>query len=227
MALFKKKRSSGRRWTEAEIRKLCNMWPDYSVRAIKEAFPGRSWEAILHVALRLKLGPRYQGFVSLQCAEKKIGYDAEWIRLRIKEGEILGHRVGIGTQYPRFVVDLEDLEEYVKRYTKLETFRSAGKRHGISGFHLARIYKALGKSSAEGRTRPHLVPSEVDQVVSTWKDQTTKRKLARAASKKAHPTKGTVHPVGSIVSQALSQMEPGNEHSLSCSDSESTIGQAA
>lgn len=226
---FAKRKSSGKRWTPEKIRKFCDMWPDYSAREIKRVFKDRSWRALRHMATKLKLGPRFRGFMSVRAAAQKIGYDIQWILKLIRNGEIKSHRLGVGQRFKREMLDFEELEAYVKRYVRLDTWESGGARNGLTGSSVRRIYARLGKldpAKHRGWSR-RLDPREVDETVRIWKSLTAAQKTALAAMKKAHPTKDIAFLVGSIVSQASSPMEPGNERSLSCSDSASIIGQAA
>ena len=228
---FAKKKSSGRAWSPEEVLKFCDMWPDYSVRAIKEAFPDRSWKALRHKAWSLKLGARYQGFVSVRKAAKLTGYSTVWVRERIARGEIQAHKTGVGKKFTRLAIDIEQLEEFIKHRLKLETFESAGARHNMSGNHMSVIFRKLGKlpyvKGSKKITAPRLDPDEVDATVAEWKKRLEKQNAARAVMMKARRSEGSASPVGSTVSLSSKPKDNSSGRSSCSSATESTLGQAA
>lgn len=65
-----------RRWTAEENARLRELWPEYSYRAVRAAFQGRSWTAIKDHASALGIRRlRTQGLVSLRTAERVTGVD--------------------------------------------------------------------------------------------------------------------------------------------------------
>lgn len=64
----------GIRWTRAEDVLLRSLWADCARRTLQERL-GRSWHAIELRALRLKLGRRWGGYMSLAEAAACAGYD--------------------------------------------------------------------------------------------------------------------------------------------------------
>jgi len=107
------------------------------------------------------------------------------------------------------------------KFPQAESLTSVSARYGISRSHISEIFKKLGCESL------NVLPKEADRILDQWASRLKKGSRVLAAIRKTQATKSTAPLAGSIASQALSQMEPGNAHSLSCSDSESTIGQAA
>lgn len=227
---------SGKRWSVEETRTLINLWQDFSPRRIKESLPGRKWAAICKKAHAIGLEKRYQGYISIEAAARMSGFDPYVIQKALQDNELVAYKLGVGKKFKRKMIDPDDVRDFVERKTSsyMENSDSAGARHGMGRTGLVRI---LNKFGYKPKTRGEYDSRKVDEIfavywstlspcaASYWRRRG--RNVVSAASKKAHPTKGTVHPAGSIVSQALSQMEPGNEHSLSCSDSASIIGQAA
>ena len=227
---------SGKRWSVEETRTLINLWQDFSPRRIKESLPGRKWDAIFKKAHAIGLSRRYQGYISIEAAARMSGFDPYVIQKALQDNELVAYKLGVGKKFKRKMIDPDDVRDFVERKTSsyMENSDSAGARHGMGRTGLVRI---LNKFGYKPKTRGEYDSRKVDEILavywstlspcaaSYWRRRG--RNVASAASKKVQPAKGIAPLVGSIVSQALSRMEPGNERSLSCSDSASIIGQAA
>lgn len=227
---------SGKRWSVAEQKTLINLWQDFSPRRIKESLPGRKWDAICKKARAMGLSKRYQGYISIEAAARMSGFDPTVIHKALQDNELVAYKLGVGKKLRRKMLDPDDVRDFIECKTSpyMENSDSAGARHGMHRTGLVRILSRFGYKP---KTRGEYDSRKVDEILalywstlspcaaSYWRRKG--RNVASVATKKAHPTKDIALLAGSIVSQALSQMEPGNEHSLSCSDSESTIGQAA
>lgn len=223
------RRSSNKPWTAEEDKTLCNMWPDYSVRAIKQALRGRSWDSIIHRARFHKLGRRFQGYVSVEKAAQHIGFSPAWIFKKIKEGKVQTYTIGVGKKLKRVAIELEPLEELIKKELKLETFSDAAKRYGMSSSHLQAIFKRLGKYKAPTKKKQwqRLDPTEVDAVMLQWKEHLKSVYAARAAHLNQFRSKRTASPAGSIACLNTKRKATTKASSSSSSVSESMRGQAA
>ena len=223
------RRSSNKPWTVEEDKTLCNMWPDYSVRAIKQALRGRSWESIIHRARFHKLGRRFQGYVSVEKAAQHIGFSPAWIFKKIKEGKVQTYTIGVGKKLKRVAIELEPLEELIKKELKLETFSDAAKRYGLSSSHLQAIFKRLGKYKVPAKKKQwqRLDPAEVDAVMLQWKEHLKSVYAARAAHLNQFRSKRTASPAGSTVSLSSKPKDNSSGRSSCSSATESTLGQAA
>jgi len=212
-----------------EDKTLCNMWPDYSVRAIKQALRGRSWESIIHRARFHKLGRRFQGYVSVEKAAQHIGFSPAWIFKKIKEGKVQTYTIGVGKKLKRVAIELEPLEELIKKELKLETFSDAAKRYGLSSSHLQAIFKRLGKYKVPAKKKQwqRLDPAEVDAVMLQWKEHLKNVYAARAAHLNQFRSKRTASPAGSTVSLSSKPKDNSSGRSSCSSATESTLGQAA
>lgn len=205
------------------------MWPDYSVRAIKQALRGRSWESIIHRARFHKLGRRFQGYVSVEKAAQHIGFSPAWIFKKIKEGKVQTYTIGVGKKLKRVAIELEPLEELIKKELKLETLSDAAKRYGLSSSHLQAIFKRLGKYKVPAKKKQwqRLDPAEVDAVMLQWKEHLKSVYAARAAHLNQFRSKRTASPAGSTVSLSSKPKDNSSGRSSCSSATESTLGQAA
>lgn len=225
---FAKKKSSGRAWSPEEVLKFCDMWPDYSVRAIKEAFPDRSWRALREKAREHKLGPRFQGYVSMTQAADLIGYTRRWFYNRIRKGELTYYKVGVGKKSTRFAFDIDEVTEYAKRQLELETILDGAKRHNMSSPTLTRAYiHCHGALPGKACSKRRLEPSKVDEAVEHWKSHIEKQNAARAARMRELNTKRYASPAGSTVSLSSKPKDNSSGRSSCSSATESTLGQAA
>lgn len=164
---------SGKRWTEAEDRKLLALWGERSQRAVRAALPGRSWYAIVDRAKShgCAIGAAgMQGYETVTAATVRTGYDRRAL-LRIltaHEVSFVHHRTSHEGSHILFVeVDAVDAA-IAAEFRDFECIDDGARRHGLPRWLLLRWLRAAGEvpPAAPGR-RPknRVTPEATDRVV--------------------------------------------------------------
>lgn len=66
-------------WTPEEEAILAEYWPDGGVRTLRERLPNRNWAGMRAHAKRMGLPERWQGYVTIRQAAKRLGYDRKTV----------------------------------------------------------------------------------------------------------------------------------------------------
>lgn len=66
-------------WTPEEEAVLAEYWPDGGVRALRERLPNRNWAGMRAHAKRMGLPERWQGYLTIRQAAKRLGYDRKTV----------------------------------------------------------------------------------------------------------------------------------------------------
>jgi hypothetical protein len=168
-------------WTEAEDVALEKLWADTSTRAIMKAIPGRTWKAICMHAKDIGLEGRWQGYVTVAEAAKRMGYHHAAMT-RLVEMSNIGVFTRVsrsdGSKFKHRMVEWDSILEFVTNHLKLETPAQTSARTGIPTFTLNKWIAAAGLSPGRRGVQARMPREQMDALIAQHREEWLKRRYA-------------------------------------------------
>jgi hypothetical protein len=159
-------------WSREENVILTEGWQEHSMRHLRKLLPGRTEIAIIHQAVVLKLGPRFQGMLPINQADALIGTCEPLVfRIAETEGVAIVRKHG-PCRNNRRMVDEEAIVAAAKNYFRRETAIEYRRRKGIPEREFNRILKwARVYGNAHEKVLKRYLPEEWDQGVEQYRKE--------------------------------------------------------
>lgn len=171
------------RWTAEDDRRIQMLWGEKTVRSIAARL-NRTPAAISLRAYRLGLrGGAPDGMESMKAASRRTGFHATTLR-EILSAFRVAMRVPMsisGVRSPRRVVDVDDVNDAVGAWLKMEVVNNAAARHGLSFVRLSGWLEASGRempARPRGNRRWRVPTETIDAVVAERRELETLKAAA-------------------------------------------------
>lgn len=168
-------------WSPKQDALLKKLWSDCSTRTICRAI-GRTWKAITMRAQKIGLEGRWQGYVTVAQAAKRLGYHHNTMtRLVEMSGIGVYSRVSNsdGHKFKHRVVEWDAILEYVTEHLAQETPSIASARTGVPASTINQWLTRAGMGAQRRGVQVRLPRKEMDALINKHKAEWLKRRKVK------------------------------------------------
>ena len=136
-------------WTPEEEAILTEYWPDGGVRTLREQLPKRNWAGMRAHAKRMGLPERWQGYLTVAAAAKRLGYDRDTVLAALKAASVTtymrgGKKTASTPKYRHRVVEWDEAQDAMLSWMARGRPIDAAKEAGVPYRTLLDWLKASG-----------------------------------------------------------------------------------
>ena len=206
--------TNGYYWSPEEEAILAEYWPDGGVRTLHEKLPKRNWTGMRAHAKRMGLPERWQGYMTISQASKRLGYDRDTVLSALKEEGVTtymrgGKKYSTAPKYKHRVVEWDEAQDAMLKWMSRETPLNAAEKAGVPYRTLLDWLKAHGiKSPSKGHILK-IPAGEIEAIIAEHKPAWEKRRKAAQEAKRKREARAI--PLGKNAEEAPKNHSRGSK----------------
>lgn len=184
-------------WTPEEEAILAEYWPDGGVRTLRERLPNRNWAGMRAHAKRMGLPERWQGYLTVAAAARRLGYDRDTVLAALKAANVTTYMRGgkksvSASKFRHRVVEWDEAQDAMLSWMARGRPIDAAKEAGVPYRTLLDWLKASGVYTP---CKGHPIRIEEEQMAAVIaKHKPAWEKRCRAATERRRKGETEVQP---------------------------------